>query len=72
LKELEPANPSWPVRKKLIIQRKDAPRFVYGCVVEVAGIKMVVQGYSGENHLRSGGNDNVISEVRVEMLKPGE
>jgi hypothetical protein len=67
LKESEPSNPNRPLRKKLIIQRKDAPRFRHGLIVEVAGIKMVVQGYIGENRRGTGRNDNVISKVRVEM-----
>ncbi|HEY9774854.1 MAG TPA: hypothetical protein V6C81_13915 [Planktothrix sp.] len=67
LQEAEPTGLKRPIRKKLIIQRKDVAHFRKGASVEVAGIKMVAQGYQGECHRGIGSNDNVVSEVRVEM-----
>ena len=69
VKELEPQDPSKPIRKKLIIQKADQSRFTHGLIVEVAGIKMVVQGSCGENRRGLGRNDSVISEIRVELDK---
>jgi hypothetical protein len=67
---LQEANPKSrrPIRKKLIIQKKDASRFQRGSLVEVAGVKMVVQSYKGESRRRVGRNDGEISKVRVEIF----
>lgn len=67
LKELEPSRPGSPIRKKLIIQRKDYSKFEAGALVEVAGIRMIAQGYSGECWRGGRGNDNTVSQVRVEL-----
>jgi hypothetical protein len=69
LQEAEPTNPSRPLRKKLILPRRDAPLLRSKLPVEVAGIKMNLQGYVGETRRGMGRNDNVISEVRVELSK---
>lgn len=66
LQEAEATQPGRPLRKKLIIQRKDAPRFRTGVIVEVAGIKMTPQSYRGESR-RGGRNVSSLSEVRVEL-----
>ena len=66
-KELEPVDPIRPMRKKLIIQLKDAARFRRELMIEIAGIRMKTQGYIGESRRGGGRNDNVISEVRVQL-----
>jgi hypothetical protein len=67
VKEAEPARPWSPARKKLIIQRKDYQRFKAGSIVEVAGMKMIAQSYVGERWRGIKRNNNVITEVRVEL-----
>jgi hypothetical protein len=67
MKEVDPSRPGRPMRKKLILQRKDVQRFRQSSPIEVAGIKMIPQGYIGESRRGMGRNDNVISEVRVEI-----
>lgn len=65
VQESEPADPNRPLRKKLIVPRKDKPKL--GAILEVAGIKMVVSGHRGESVHGGRRNDNVISEVRVRL-----
>ena len=66
-KEAEPADPIRPMRKKLVIQRKDAARFTRELIIEIAGIRMRTQGYIGESRRGGGRNDSTITEVRVEF-----
>jgi hypothetical protein len=67
VKEAIPSRPASPIRKKLIIQRKDYQKFKNGSTIEVAGIKMITQGYVGESWRGMKRNDNEITQVRVEL-----
>jgi hypothetical protein len=68
VQQIEPRPSARPIRKKLIVQRKDLPRFQQSPNVEVAGIKMITRSYSGENRRGGDFNNKVVSEVRVEFL----
>lgn len=72
LKEAEPFRAASPIRKKIIIQKKDYQRFKAGSPVEVAGIKMIAQGYVGESWRGIKRNDSTLTEVRVNLNKVGE
>ncbi|PZM80391.1 MAG: hypothetical protein DKT66_14100 [Candidatus Melainabacteria bacterium] len=69
VQEAESSRPGSPIRKKLIIQKKDYPRFKAGSLVEVAGIKMIAKSYFGECWRGGRGNDNITTNVRVEISK---
>lgn len=67
VQEAEHSRPGSPIRKKLIIQKKDYQNFKAGSLVEVAGIKMIAQGYFGECWRGGRGNDNITTQVRVKL-----
>ncbi len=67
VQEVEPSTPGRPLRKKLIVEKKNLQHFLSNPTIEVAGIKMKMTSSVGEIRRGRGRNDGPISEVRVDI-----